>query len=223
MKPNELKKRLLQFLGLTVLKFLVSALVKTYRIKFVNADQPDQLLNNGEKIVAAFWHGTMLVPWFIHRNKKFSALVSRSKDGEILASVLKRWNYRVIRGSSHVGGKEALKLLTDTVDEGCSAAITPDGPTGPARKFKPGAVVLAKRKNIPLFLVGTASAEKKILKSWDSFEIPKPFTRVAVCYSNAIKIKNDAEREEIEQVINECEIKLNELQEEAEKIVRNNR
>lgn len=222
MEFKEIKKSILNFLGLTVLTFIVDLVIKTYRIKIYNDDEVNKLDKSGENFISAFWHGRMLIPWYVNRKYKIAALVSKSKDGEILTRLLKNWNYNVVRGSSHIGGKEALNIMEKTIDEGYSFAITPDGPTGPPYKMKAGAVVLAHRKSIPLLLLGTASNRNFVFKSWDKFQVPKPFSKVSVVYSEPIYVREDSSREEINKLIEECEIKLTGLQKEAEKFVRNN-
>ena len=222
MKLSEIKKSFLNFLGLNVLTFIVNLVIKTYRIDIQNSDAVKKVLNNDKQFIVAFWHGRMLIPWYVHKNYKIAALVSKSKDGEILTRLLKNWNYKVVRGSSHIGGKEALKIMEDKLDEGFSFAITPDGPTGPPHKMKPGAVVLAHRKKVPLFLIGTASKKHYVFNSWDKFQVPKPFSKIVVIYSEPVYIKEESTREEINKLIEVCENKLIELQKEAERIVGNN-
>jgi len=222
MKLNEINKSLLNFLGLNVLTFIVNLIIKTYRFDIHNEQPVQNIEKEGGKFISAFWHGRMLIPWYINRNFKVAALVSKSKDGEILTRLLKNWDYDVVRGSSHIGGKEALTIMENKVDEGFSFAITPDGPTGPPYKMKAGAVVLAHRKQVPLFLIGTASNRHFVFKSWDKFQVPKPFSKVVVVYSEPIFINENSTRDEINKLIEVCENRLMKLQEEAESIVRNN-
>lgn len=222
MKFKKIKKSLLNFLGLNVLTFIVNLVIKTYRFDIRNDEDVKKSAKEGGKFVSAFWHGRMLIPWYINRNYNVAALVSKSKDGEILTRLLKSWSYEVVRGSSHIGGKEALKIMEDKVDDGFSFAITPDGPTGPHHKMKPGAVVLAYRKQVPLFLIGTASSKHFVFNSWDRFQVPKPFSKVVVVFSEPIYIKKDSTRDEIDKLIEVCENRLIELQEEAESIAGNN-
>lgn len=222
MKLSEIKKSFLNFLGLNVLTFIVNLVIKTYRIDIQNSDAVKNVLKHHQKFIVAFWHGRMLIPWYVHKNYKVAALVSKSKDGEILTRLLNNWKYNVVRGSSHIGGKEALKIMEDKIDEGFSFAITPDGPTGPPHKMKPGAVVLAHRKQVPLFLIGTASNKHFVFNSWDKFQVPKPFSKIAVIYSDPVYVKEESTREEINKLIEVCGNKLIELQKEAESIVGNN-
>ena len=107
--------------------------------------------------------------------------------------------------------------MIDFAKNGHSIAITPDGPKGPPRKLKAGAVVSAKKAGLPLILAGIGFKNKRLLKSWDSFQVPKFFTRANVIYSDPLYINENLGREETSKVIEECEKKLNELQSEAER------
>jgi lysophospholipid acyltransferase (LPLAT)-like uncharacterized protein len=175
---------------------------KTLKITRVNADQFDELRQNGKNVVVAFWHGSMFVGWFLHRPKEnwnVSALVSQSNDGEFLSTILERWNYTMIRGSSHTGGKEAMQLMVDEVAKGNSLAITPDGPRGPRHEMKMGAVRVAQLSGVPLILVGIAASKKKQLRSWDKFEIPRPFSSVVAKYSGPIIVPKELTNESLDE------------------------
>ena len=222
MKLKEIKKRVLTFLGLNVLTVIANTMIKTYRIGIKNEEPVKKLASEGKPFVVAFWHGKMIIPWYVHRKYKIAALVSKSKDGEILTKLLNSWNYRVVRGSSHIGGKEALAMMEETISDGYCLAVTPDGPTGPANKMKPGAVVLAKRKSVPLFLIGTASRKYRELRSWDRFQVPKLFSKIALVYSEPIIVDGNLTRDEVDKLITQCEDKLMNLQKDAERIVGNN-
>lgn len=170
----------------------------------------------------AFWHGSMLMGWYLHRPKnkrRISALVSQSPDGEILASVLERWKYTMIRGSSHIGGKEAMQMMIDAVVDGSSLCITPDGPTGPRRVMKMGAVRVAQKAGVPLVLTGIAMKRKKMLRSWDRFEIPMPWTKACVVYSDPIMIDAKLEGEALNKILEGFQSKMLILQQQAEEFL----
>src|SRR4030066_1262483 len=166
-----IKHDVLRFIGNYTLFFGINILFKTLRISFINKKVIDELERDGNNYVLAFWHGTMLLPWYLHRKKYFAALISKSKDGDLLGKILKRWNYNVIRGSSSVGGDVALSIMVDYAKNNNSIAITPDGPRGPAFKLKAGAIITSKRSGVPLVMAGVAYRKKRNLKSWDSFEV----------------------------------------------------
>jgi lysophospholipid acyltransferase (LPLAT)-like uncharacterized protein len=217
MKLKKIRQDTLRFAGNYVLFQLVNILCKSLRINFVNKEAIDELENQSKNFILGFWHSTMLLPWYLNRNKNFAGLTSKSKDGDLLAKMLKKWNYKVLRGSSTEGGDIALGLMIDFAKNGHSIVITPDGPKGPPRKLKAGAVVAAKKAGLPLILAGIGFKNKRLLKSWDSFQVPKFFTRVNVIYSDPLYINENLGREETSKVIEECEKKLNELQSEAER------
>ncbi|HED37122.1 MAG TPA: DUF374 domain-containing protein [Ignavibacteria bacterium] len=217
MKLKKLKQETLRFFGNYFLFISVNILCKTLKINYINKEGYDKLESTNENFVLAFWHGIMLLPWYLNRNKNFIALTSKSKDGNLLTKILKNWRYSVVRGSSTEGGDVALGIMIDYAKNKCSIAITTDGPKGPIHKMKAGAVITAKKSGLPLLLVGIGFKKKKILKSWDGFEIPRFFSRANVVYSNPIYIKKDLSYEDTSKVILQCEEELNKLQESASK------
>lgn len=216
MSFRKIRQDALRVIGNYVLYGLATLLCRSLKINIKNSSAVESFFEEKKRIVLAFWHGTMLIPWFVHRDKNFAAMVSKSKDGGLLERVLKPLNYKVIRGSSHTGGSVALGVLVDLARNECSIAMTPDGPRGPLHKMKPGAVIAAKRANIPIVLLGVGYQKKRELSSWDKFQVPKFFSRVNLVYSDPISIDEELSYDDTSKVIEECEIKLNELQREAE-------
>ncbi len=212
---KKVKQTFYRILGNLILKYSLDLLCKTLRVEFINKETIVNLEKQNQNYVLAFWHGTMILPWYIHRNKNFSALTSLSKDGDLLAKQLKHWNYNVIRGSSHKGGDVALGIMVDCAKNKYSIAITPDGPTGPPLKFKAGAVITAKKSNIPLVLAGVGFSRKKLLKSWDSFQVPMPFSKAKIIYSEPVIIDANLDYDDTDRIIKSCESIMNELQEKA--------
>ncbi len=205
----------MRYLGNKLLKTVIGMLNLTLRVETSNKNKFEAALAKGN-IVLAFWHGAMYYPWYANRGKGFAALVSKSKDGQLLADLLEKWKYNVVRGSSHIGGKAALDEMISLADSNYSIAITPDGPTGPYREMKAGAVVTALKTKIPIVLMAVGYKKKYVLNSWDKFEIPKPFSKVKVIYSSPVFIDESLSREETTLRIKGLERELNKLQEEAE-------
>ncbi len=218
MKLSQLQRNVLRYIGIRCASFAVRALLATLRIEIRNGDTVKKFVAEKKNFVSAFWHGSMIIGWYIHRNENVASLVSQSKDGDVLAATLEKWNFHVVRGSSSTGGHDALYMMIDLIRENYSLTITPDGPRGPIYKMKAGAVVTAKKTNVPLFLVGIGIKKKAVLKSWDKFEIPAPFTKIVVIYSDPFWIEDGISHEETNKKIEECEALLNNLQKEAEKL-----
>lgn len=170
-------------LGKTLLPLLMRGLYLTLR-KQVSINTP-ALPDPKNGLVFGFWHGKMLTGWLLAKasfpKTHFSAIVSLSKDGEILSGALKTLNFTLIRGSSS-RGKEAVKEETRKalISNQC-IAVTPDGPRGPREVFKYGTIRLASETGKPL-VFAKIEHEKfwQLRKSWDKFEIPKPFSKVRI-------------------------------------------
>lgn len=216
MSVKESKKKFLRFVGDHFLFFTLTVLCKSLKIEKQNIEVIEKLNNKNQNYVLAFWHGTMLLPWYLHGSEKFVALTSKSKDGDLLAKMLRKWKYNVVRGSSSTGGDVALGIMVDYAKNGFSIAITPDGPRGPRHKFKAGAVVTAKKTGIPVILAGVGFKRKKILSNWDKFEIPYFFTNIKIIYSESVYINRDLTYEQTSKIISECEETLNDLQTRAQ-------
>jgi lysophospholipid acyltransferase (LPLAT)-like uncharacterized protein len=215
MKLTDRQRNVLRFIGVRFAAFAIRVLIKTLRIKILNGEAVSGLAAEKKNFVSAFWHGSMMIGWYINRKNNAAALVSRSKDGDVLAGTLEKWNYNVVRGSSSTGGNDALTGMVLLLREGYSLAITPDGPRGPIYKMKAGAVIAAKKSDVPLILAGIGIGKKIVLKSWDRFEVPLPFSRVIVNYSDPLYVEGNLSYDETNNKIIEYEELLNNLQKEA--------
>ncbi len=133
--------------------------------------------------IYAFWHQSLLACAHRFRNKDIVILISRSFDGELIARTVELLGFRAIRGSSTRGGATALREMAAAYIQGHRCAITADGPRGPSKIAKPGTAQLASLVSAPW--VGTFYAlplSAWTLRTWDSFLIPKPFSKVLVAF-----------------------------------------
>ena len=95
-----------------------------------------------ENYIGALWHNRLLIfPLVLRRffpNRPGAALISASRDGDLLADAIHRFGYDVVRGSSSRLGASAILQLTEVLASGRDVVITPDGPRGPAYELGPG-------------------------------------------------------------------------------------
>lgn len=130
-----------------------------------------------------------------------AAVVSASRDGAFLASILEHFNIEPIRGSSSRRGPQALlEATTWAVDKKHSIVITPDGPRGPCYTIQEGIISLAQLTGKPIVPLSYEASSKLQLRSWDKFQIPLPFAKCTYTYAEPIFVPreaNDAERERI--------------------------
>ncbi len=161
--------------------------------------------------ICVMWHQRVLMLLPENAPRHPMVMVSQSRDGEIVARVMHRMGYQLARGSSTRGGREALQEIISHVRGGGMAGIIADGPLGPARKLKMGAVVAAKETGVPLYGL-TATASKSIqVRSWDRTEIPMPFSTVVYGYTEPFFVPKDAPPSELERCRKRLEDELNDM------------
>lgn len=125
-------------------------------------------------------------------------LISPSDDGEIIAQIVSRWGYKVLRGSSSHSIIRAWSEMRKELKRGGQVIIVPDGPRGPNREMKPGALKLARDTGAYLIPFTFSSSKKKILRSWDNFLIPKPFSRIVATFGAPLSIEEGLTEKDLE-------------------------
>jgi len=185
---------------------------------------------DGGKLIGCIWHGRFsLTPlmWSFERGvPKAKMLISKSREGGIVAHTARTVGADVIRGSAakgekRKGGVEAMRAMARHIDGGGVICMTPDGPRGPRMRVKPGAIQLAKLARAPLLAVTWSTSHRVVFdKSWDHFILPLPFGRGALVWGDPIAPPpTDANDAEIEAVRLKLENEMNRLAAEADRIV----
>lgn len=191
---------------------VVRALLSTCSVRLHNRRVWDEYFVPCRSYIGLMWHKDFLVALDFFRHKRMVAIVSRSKDGEIVTRTLHRLGYRTVRGSSSTGGGQALLELTRRIREGWAAAILADGPRGPARESKLGAVIAAKESGVPILPTGCHAEPAWRLHNWDQTMIPKPFSRIELAFGDPVFVGPEATREECETVRSGLDARLEELE-----------
>jgi lysophospholipid acyltransferase (LPLAT)-like uncharacterized protein len=158
-----------------------------------------------ENYIGALWHNRLLIfPFVLRRffpNRCGAALISASRDGDLLADAIKRFGFDVVRGSSSRLGASAILQLTDVLASGRDVVITPDGPRGPAYELGPGIIFLAQKSGAPVVPMNMEYSSCWRLESWDRFILPLPFAKIRVIIGQSHHVRStrtpdefDAER-----------------------------
>jgi lysophospholipid acyltransferase (LPLAT)-like uncharacterized protein len=116
-----------------------------------------------------------------------------------------------VRGSSTRGGVRGLKGLIRAARKGLDLAITPDGPQGPNRELKLGALIAARITGLPLVPVGVGVTSSWCARSWDGLMVPKPFSTVRVAYGRPSFVPRHTEQAEIDEVVGSLRSRLTDL------------
>ena len=137
--------------------------------------------------VIAFWHGDFVPMLALHRHPRHTggapvtAMVSLSKDGSLLATLVQALGVEVVRGSSSAGGLAALRGAVRASRAGRAPALAVDGPRGPAGTVHPGAAALARVAGVPVVCTQIVARGWRA-GSWDQTVVPWPFSRVSLRY-----------------------------------------
>jgi lysophospholipid acyltransferase (LPLAT)-like uncharacterized protein len=143
--------------------------------------------------IYCFWHQCVLACAYYYRSTHATILISRSFDGELITRTLELFGYRAVRGSSSRGGREGLLAMRRVLDGGTPAIFTADGPRGPIFKSKMGPVKLAQLSGAPIGCFHLQPERAWTMRSWDRFQVPKPFTRIAVSWGRWVEAQADAD------------------------------
>lgn len=167
------------------LLWLLAALLRLWgrTLRFeADAETLARLTKSDEPVAIVLWHNRLFLSAEIFRRYRFRrrvfGLVSASKDGAWLAAFYRLIGLTPVRGSSSNFGREAGRALIEVMRDGHDIGITPDGPRGPLYTVEPGVLVVTRRNNAPMILLGAEFGPAKRLRSWDKFYIPWPFTRI---------------------------------------------
>ncbi|MDH4164031.1 MAG: lysophospholipid acyltransferase family protein [Nitrospirota bacterium] len=201
-----MRARVLSFIGW----LLISLWSKTLRIAVLNAEIPKRLSAEGRNFIYAFWHGRQFLLLYAHRNSHIVIPASESRDGEIQAGILQRFEYDVVRGSSKRKGERALLGMVEGLRKGKCVALAVDGPRGPIYEVKQGITYLAGKLDKPIVPVIMSAKKAWILdKIWDKYMLPKPFTRCVIMYGSPVHVSGisdeelERKRHDLAQAINE--------------------
>ncbi len=162
----------------------------------------------GLPTIYAVWHGRLLLMAWLYADRRLRVLISRSRDGETVAAIIRRFGFVPVRGSSSRGGALGLRTLARALQSGHSVVVVPDGPRGPREVVKPGIVALARMTGASVVPVALGSSSEWRLRSWDEFRIPRPFSRCVVRFGEPIRVARDADAAEEEAARKEIESAL---------------
>jgi lysophospholipid acyltransferase (LPLAT)-like uncharacterized protein len=173
--------------------------MRTIRIR---SDSQGQLTEPWDRavdkpLIYAFWHDSLLCIPRQRSRLPVTALISQSRDGELLTTIGKYYNMRTIRGSSTRGGIEA-------VNEAVAAAkrshllVAPDGPKGPAREIKRGLIYLASWTQLCIVPLGVGFSNHWRAGSWDRMYVPKPWSTITLVAGPVMSVPPDIHKVDTE-------------------------
>ena len=188
---KKIKITLTSFFG----QWLFQILFKLNKIEVKGEENLINLINSGRPIMVCVWHGRLVFPsWYLRlKTTNVHAIASRHTDAEIMARILRRWGYGLIRGSTRKGGKAVVQKMADVFKNAGIIAVTNDGPKGPPRIAKAGSTGLALKYNVQIVTITGSATKFWQMKSWDRSMLPKPFGTIQLIVSSPLNISEKPE------------------------------
>jgi lysophospholipid acyltransferase (LPLAT)-like uncharacterized protein len=162
-------------------------------------------------MILAFWHGRIFMATYFFRSRGIVVMTSQNRDGEYIAQVIKRFGYATARGSSTRGSRGATVEALRALQNGKDIGLAMDGPRGPRYVAKPGAAYLSLKTGNPVLPFSISVSKKWVIKSWDHFQVPKPFAKAILLIGNPIYMDPAADKEEMRIMEEKIQRSLEEL------------
>jgi lysophospholipid acyltransferase (LPLAT)-like uncharacterized protein len=162
----------------------------TFRFRIVNEARWQQLIDKGTPVLLCAWHQqffSAIRPFKRYAKYQPALMISRSRDGAIIAAVARQTGWKTVRGSSSRGGKPALRSMIRHLEGSKLAGHILDGPTGPMGIVKAGVIRLAHAAQATIVPFSVSARRSLYFNSWDRFMLPLPFSRVTLHFGDPVR------------------------------------
>ena len=170
-----------------------------YRFELVD---PQNRCRDPHFYICVTWHNRLMFYPAVFPKRlrvRAKAVVSSSRDGQYVADFIKQFGIESLRGSSSKRGAIAqLDAVKKLRDEKSIVIFTPYGPRGPRYKMKAGPIHLASVTGAEIAPVTINYSRCWSMRSWDGFQIPKPFSKITLGIGEPIPIPPHLDAEGIE-------------------------
>lgn len=160
-------------------------LVGSLRIRILGLEHYLDFRERGQPVVFAAWHENLALVFRHGGRYRVAVLIASGRDGDLGAALAERLGVVVVRGDRRqpLG---TLRTLGRLLGRGQDLCLFADGPLGPARRARPGALKLARTTGSPLLPVAAVASPCWRLGSWDRLRLPWPGARVVVVVGEAL-------------------------------------
>ena len=176
---------------------VIRILGPTLRFEVLGWQNAENVYASGRRIIWAFWHRVIIPVGWWRRNCGVVVMNTTAFDGQWTRKVIEWLGFGTAQGSSSRGGLRGLQVMAQRIAEGYDCAFTIDGPRGPKYVAKPGPVTLSKISAKPMGAFYVALSSVWVLRTWDAFMIPKPFSKALVRLSRKILVPPDADETQL--------------------------
>ncbi|MFH1851086.1 MAG: DUF374 domain-containing protein [Candidatus Neomarinimicrobiota bacterium] len=218
-KQKKRSNRFSFWLSVVVGGWLIRLIYRTNRMHVQGAENYLTALAAGKPVIVAIWHGRLLGPFMYLAGKGYYGLSGTHKDAELITRIGLKIGWNFLRGSSTERGREAYQeMLRILRRPGVLLYITPDGPKGPAKVPKAGAIRAAQATGAVVIPVASHSTRFRGFTNWDTFVVAKAFARTEIIFGSPIIFPKDQPFEECAHLLT---AELNQLEQQVDELTGN--
>lgn len=187
-----------RFLG-TAIAFAYQLWSASWSMDRTELARLEALTSAGEGVILVFWHGKFLPMFALLEGQDVAVFTSEGFRGIVISRISRRFGF--VPSILPQGGRGSqYRHLIRKMQHGKIAAFATDGPLGPHRQAKPGAVRMASELGFLILPVSAESQPKRVMKNrWDKREWPHWGATVALRIGDPIRVpsglKGDAVRQ----------------------------
>jgi len=205
--------------------WLLALLVLLWRAscrRVVRDDPRPALRAAGRPYVYALLHAHQVGAVLVNDDPGIAAMVSASKDGDLLVPSLRVTGVRAMRGSSRradrdKGGQRALELLEEHTRRGLPSLLAVDGPQGPRNRVHRGVIRLARSLGVAIIPVVIIPSRRWVLRrTWDRFQIPQPFSRLTMAFAPPVDPQTEPDEVRMREAVRAALVELEQRWDPAE-------
>jgi lysophospholipid acyltransferase (LPLAT)-like uncharacterized protein len=171
-----------------------------------------------DQVVLTFWHEFNMLTFVVARKRRgdlpHASFSTSGFRGVAITSMLRNSGTRVEvfelpPEEDRAAGRAFALRMARVAESGASLIVTPDGPFGPYRIAKPGALILARASGLPVQPWAMSLRPAIRLKGrWDRQLVPLPFCRIRIVEGERMTVPP---REPVRGLVAEVEAELNRI------------
>lgn len=176
--------------------------------------------------IIVIWHGRnfQAIPVGRFMSRPISVLTSRSRDGAMIANIVRPFGFKSVQGSGtgRAAGKatkpskrgmQAFRNMLRLLKQNEMVLATADVPPGPVFETGPGMVKLAQRSGAAIIPIGVSySPQLPIAGTWDHMHLPLPFGRRAFAFGAPVYVPATANADQLAAAQKQVDAALNAAQ-----------
>lgn len=177
-----------------------------------------------EQVIFAIWHESNLAAavsaYRLRGDNRAIVFSTRGFRGIVMNTMLDGLGSGVVTlpeegAQSRAEAASVSRLMARVGQSGWSLVISCDGPWGPHRVAKPGALIVARESGIPILPWAISVRPTwRLKRRWDRYIVPLPFARMRVEEGPMIRV---GERDRIKPILPQLQSTLLEVAERADR------